>query len=132
MPESLKMSVQLGAAPESVYHAWLDSTEHGSFVEAQAEIDPRVGGGFRIWDGYITGTTIELDPPRRIVQHWRTSEFPEGSPDSRLEVRFDRAGDGTRLTLEQTNIPDGQGAMYEAGWRDNYFDPMERYFAAPP
>lgn len=130
MPESLKMSVLLAAAPEVIYRAWLDSREHGRFVEGEAEIEPRVGGSFRIWDGYITGTTVELEPPRRILQRWRTTEFPDGTPDSSLELRFDRQGKGTRLILNQTEIPDGQAAMYEAGWKENYFDKMELYFAS--
>ena len=72
---------------------------------------------------------LELDPPRRIVQSWRTTEFPEGSPDSRLEVLLEPDGAGTRLTLVHTEIPDGQGARYEEGWKENYFTPMKAYFS---
>jgi activator of HSP90 ATPase len=132
MRESLKMSVDLEAAPEVVYRAWIDPVEHGRFIDAEAEIEPKVGGAFRLWDGYITGTTVALEPPRRIVQRWRTTEFPEGSPDSNLEVRFDPAGSGTRLTLSQTDLPVGQGATYEAGWKENYFDRMQAHFASKP
>jgi activator of HSP90 ATPase len=93
----------------------------------RAEIDPRPGGAFQAWDGYITGTTLELEPGRRIVQSWRTSDFAPDDPDSRIEVLLEPAAEGTLFTLHHTNIPDGQSG-YEEGWRDNYFDPMRAFF----
>ncbi|HZY42176.1 MAG TPA: SRPBCC domain-containing protein, partial [Anaerolineae bacterium] len=94
-----------------------------------AQIDPRVGGAHSAWDGYITGTTLELETDRRIVQSWRTSEFPADSPDSRLEIVLEAVAGGTRLTLKHSNIPAGQGASYESGWAENYFEPMTAYFS---
>jgi uncharacterized protein YndB with AHSA1/START domain len=129
--DEIEMTTTLPAPPEAVYRAWLDSSEHAAFVGAQAEIEAIVGGKFSMWDGYITGRNLSLDPPRRIVQAWRTTEFPEGSPDSRLEVRLEPDGDGTRVTLVHTDLPPGQGVQYEAGWKDNYFEPMKVYFSRP-
>jgi activator of HSP90 ATPase len=94
-----------------------------------ADIDPRVGGAHSAWDGYITGITLELEPDHRIVQSWRTSEFPADSPDSRLEITLETVSDGTRLTLRHSEIPTGQGASYESGWVENYFQPMAAYFS---
>ena len=45
------------------------------------------------WDGYVAGGNLELKPFHRIGQSWRTSEFPEGVPDSRLEIELDRTRD---------------------------------------
>jgi activator of HSP90 ATPase len=64
------------------------------------------------------------------VQSWRTTEFPAGSPDSRLELLFEVAKTGTRLTLIQTESPPSQVDQYKIGWREYYFDPMRKYFAA--
>ena len=128
MATDFAVSDVLPATPEAVYDAWLSSTGHSAMTGADAEIDPRPGGAFQAWDGYISGTTIELEPGRRIVQDWRTSEFDAADPDSRIEVRLERADQGTRITVSHTNIPDGQ-PDYEQGWRDNYFDPMREFFA---
>jgi uncharacterized protein YndB with AHSA1/START domain len=130
MSEKLRMSTVLSAGAQRVFRAWLDSGEHGAFTGGAAEIDPRVGGRFSAWDGYIEGTTLELEPPRRIVQSWRTTEFPEGSPDSRLEVLLEEIPAGVRLTLVHTQIPDGQSEDYRQGWEDHYFAPMREYFRA--
>jgi len=128
MPESIKVSAVLPAIPEKVYNAWMSSEEHGRFTGSKAEISPRKGGSFMAWDGYIEGKNLELEPGKRIVQSWRTSEFPSRSPDSRIEVLFEKSEKGTRITINHSNIPDGQGKQYKQGWLDYYFKPMKRYF----
>ena len=129
MMESVVLEEWFAAAPEKVYRAGLNSRAHAAFTGGEAAIDPVPGGEFSAWDGYIVGTTIELDPPRRIVQSWRTSEFPPDAPDSRLMLELHAERGGTRLVLSHTEIPAGQGADYAQGWIDNYFEPMQRYFA---
>lgn len=128
--DSLRLAVRLPVAPDRLYASWLDAEEHTAFTGAEAEVDARPGGRHSAWDGYIEGTILELDPPGRIVQSWRTAEFPDAAPDSRLELTFEPDGDGTRLTLFHTEIPTGQGARYESGWEEFYFTPMREYFGA--
>ncbi len=129
MADSFEVSTVFTVPAEHLYRAWLSSDEHGAMTGGTAQIDPTVGGKFNAWDGYITGTTLELEPYRRIVQSWRTSEFPADAPDSRLEILLEESAHGTRLTLKHSNIPAGQGSSYESGWADNYFDPMKDYFS---
>jgi uncharacterized protein YndB with AHSA1/START domain len=126
--ESLELMVLLPGAPDRVYTAWLDSAQHAAFTGDAATIDPVVGGAHSAWDGYIVGKNVELEPGRRIVQTWRTSEFPDEAEDSLLELRLEPAEGGTRLILKHTSIPEGQGEQYEEGWKEYYFDPMMEYF----
>jgi activator of HSP90 ATPase len=128
MTDSFEISIVLAAPAQRVYQAWLSSDEHSAMTGGATKIDPSVGGTFNAWDGYITGTTLELEPYRRIVQSWRTVEFPADAPDSRLEILLEEQPDGTCLTLKHSEIPAGQGSAYESGWVDNYFDPMKDYF----
>ena len=93
-----------------------------------AKADGRAGGDFTAWDGYIWGTFLELEKNRRILQSWRTSEFPEETDDSRVEVLLEDANRGTKLTLIHTDIPVGQADEYKQGWEDFYFKPMKEYF----
>lgn len=129
MSESIHVSTTLPASPQAVYQAWVDSQAHAAFTGSSAQIDPQVGGKFTAWDDYIQGSTLELEPYRRIRQAWRTTEFPEGSPDSDLEILLESVPEGTLITLVHTNIPDGQGEEYRQGWFDYYFQPMQEYFA---
>jgi activator of HSP90 ATPase len=129
MSDSFEISTVLTASAQQVYEAWLSSDEHSAMTGGAAQIDPTVGGKFSAWDGYISGTTLELEPHRRIVQSWRTVEFPAEAPDSRLEILLEEIADGTRLILKHSEIPAGHGSAYESGWVDNYFDPMKDYFS---
>lgn len=128
MKNGFTVSTHLPALPEKVYLAWLSTDGHSAMTGSPAKVEPGVGGTFTAWDGYITGKTLELKPFSRIVQSWRTSEFPEESPDSRLELLLKASGKGTKLTLIHSEIPDGQSDSYEEGWEDSYFKPMRDYF----
>jgi molybdopterin-guanine dinucleotide biosynthesis protein A len=127
--DSIRVEGLVRATPWQVYQAWMDSELHSTMTGAKASVEPGVGGHFTAWDGYIEGKTIELQPGYRIVQAWRTSEFPDGSGDSRLEVRLEAAGDQTRVIIFHTEIPEGQGKQYEEGWAEFYLAPMATHFA---
>ncbi len=128
--ESFELHITLATPPDQVFEAWLDDEEHSAFTGGEARIDPEVGGAFTAWDGYIEGRTLIKEPPRRIVQSWRTSDFAADDADSQIELIFDDDGKGgTKLTLRHSAIPEGQSARYEQGWREFYFDTMVEYFS---
>ncbi len=127
--ESFTVTTTLPASPEEIFSAWLSSEGHSQMTGSQAEVQDGSGGTFSAWDGYIWGKTLEMEAHRRILQSWRTSEFPKGSPDSRVEILLEESVDGTEVTLIHTDIPDGQGNGYKKGWQDHYFTPMRAYFS---
>lgn len=127
--EKITVSVDLPVQKEVLFRAWLDSAEHSSFTGSEAVIDPSVGGSFTAWQEYISGTTLEMDNPNRILQSWRTTEFDDSDADSKLEILFESNTKGTRLTINHSDIPDGQGDMYREGWEEYYFKPMLDYFS---
>jgi uncharacterized protein YndB with AHSA1/START domain len=128
MDDTLRVTAVVLASADRVYAAWLDGAEHTRMTGGKATVDPSVGGEHTAWDGYIMGKTLGLDPGRRIVQSWRTTDFPLNASDSRLEVHLLDVEGGCEVTILQTEIPEGQGAKYEAGWREHYFVPMAKYF----
>jgi activator of HSP90 ATPase len=127
--DAITVSATFPVAAKALCEAWLDSKEHSDFTGGEAVIDPKVGGAHSAWDGYISGRTLQIEPGRRIVQSWRTTEFPKGAKDSALEIIFTPVSGGTKVTLKHTGIPKGQGASYKQGWGDYYFDPMAKYFS---
>jgi activator of HSP90 ATPase len=130
MTDSFEISTVIpGVSAEQVCRAWIDSAEHSAFTGSPAEIDQDSEQRYTAWDGYISGRTLEVEPPNRILQSWRTTEFPADSPDSRLEILLEDVDDGVRLTLVHTGIPSGQGQHYRQGWEDYYFQPMRVYFS---
>jgi activator of HSP90 ATPase len=129
MPYDFEVSDSIPASPEDIYEAWMSSAGHSAMTGGAAHIDPLVGGDFDAWDGYIHGTTLELEANRRIVQSWRTSNFTEAHADSRIEVELEGDGESTTVTVRHFNVPDDQLGYEQGGWQKSYFDPMKAYFA---
>ena len=129
MENKFTVSEVIPATPEQIYQAWLSTNGHSAMTGSPAEVEARVKGKFTAWDGYIFGETLELKPNQRIVQAWRTTEFPEGSPDSRVEILLEAVKDGTKIAISHSNIPKGQAEDYKQGWQDFYFKPMKEYFS---
>ncbi len=129
MPHSFTMKKVFPVTPERLFHAWLDSDEHAAMTGGEATCGQQMGDTFTAWDGYIFGQNLRLEPNEVIVQSWRTLDFREEDPPSRLEIQFNPSGEGCELTLIHSEIPDGQ-PDYEQGWEDHYFTPMRAYFGA--
>ena len=132
MSESFETSDVVLVTPKRIYEAWLDSQEHTNMTGGEAEVSAEVGASFTAWDGYINGVNLELEPYVRIVQSWRSTQFPGDAPDSRLEIELGRERDqlkGTTVTIKHSEVPDGQGASYKKGWSSSYLEPMKLYFA---
>jgi uncharacterized protein YndB with AHSA1/START domain len=127
--DNIRLTTTLPATPEDVYDAWLSSHGHTAMTGGvPATSEPRVGTMHMAWAGYISGQHVELEPGRRILQTWRTTEFPDSAPDSLLEIILTLDPKGTRVTLIQNGIPDGEGEKYHLGWQEHYFAPMREHF----
>ena len=122
------ISAMIPASAAEIYKAWLNSKGHTAMTGSPAKVSGKVSGKFTAWDGYIFGKTLELTQNQRIVQAWRTSEFPDDAPDSRLEVVLVEVKGGTKVTLTHSDMPKGQADSYRQGWEDFYFKPMKEYF----
>lgn len=127
MAKKFQVSAIIPATPAQIYAAWLDGKQHGKMTGSKARGSDKVGASFEAWDGYISGTNLELKPGKRIVQAWRTVEFANDEPDSRLEVSLEAVKGGTKIVIKHSDLP-VHGDQYKQGWIDNYFLPMEEYF----
>ena len=121
------VSAVVPASPQTIYDAWLHSHGHTKMTGSPATVTAGIGDSFTAWDGYISGSNLELEQDRRIVQSWRGSSYKDSDEDSRIEVILESVDGGTRITLTHSNVPDDQGS-HEPGWTDHYFEPMQKYF----
>jgi activator of HSP90 ATPase len=112
-----------------IYDALLDGRKHSDMTGAKATGEASVGAKFTAWDGYISGTNLELESGKRIVQEWQTSEWPESAAPSRLEWTFVEKDDGTEVTMVHSDVPALQAESYRQGWIDYYWTPMKAFFA---
>lgn len=115
------------APREEVFAAWLDpeSIRHwmcpGQILEAEAEIDPRVGGAYRIVmkDGTRvyehTGEYRVIEPPSKLVFTW-ISKSTDLRP-TLVTVEFLERGDECELILTRERLPSPEALRrHEGGW----------------
>jgi activator of HSP90 ATPase len=116
------------AAPSAVYQAFVDAKTYVAVTGTNASFERREGGKFSAADGYITGKFLRLQNSRRIVQEWKTSEWPEDAPPSLLELRFVPRENGTEVRMVQSQVPADQAPRYKKGWTEHYWTPLKKYF----
>jgi uncharacterized protein YndB with AHSA1/START domain len=102
--------------PESVRH-WLFATPDG--VMERVEIEPRVGGRFRIEERRGTdlaehyGEYVEIDRPRRLAFDFWTNFSAERT---RITVAIVPDGDGSRMTLAHEGVWADYEDRTRQGW----------------
>lgn len=127
MEFTLKTKINTGA--KEIYQTWLNSHGHTEMTGGTASISDKIGADFSAWDGYIKGRNLELEPYKRILQSWRTSQFEAHEEDSQIEILLNEVDGETEFTLIQTKVPES-GEHYKKGWDNYYFQPMKAYFSA--
>lgn len=125
---TLHYQSDLKANPQRVYELLLDSKLFTACTGLPAEIDPKAGGAFSLFNNQIEGRNVELVPNQRIVQAWRPTHWDPGVYSI---VRFElksRSSEST-LLLDHIGFPEGLADHLDEGWRMHYLDTFKKYFA---
>ena len=126
--KEIRHIVRLKASPEAIYTALMNSRVHAAFTGAPASVDPKVGGRFTAWGDHLEGINVELVKNKRIVQAWRTTNWPAAHYSiACFELRPTNAG--TTVVFTQTGIPAKNAKSIDAGWQTYYWEPLKAYFA---
>ena len=131
--EAIHQEIAFEATPARIYRALTDAKEFSAATKfsmvpkaAPAQIATAVGGEFVLFDGHILGRHIELVANQRLVQAWRTADWPAGIFSiARFELR--PRGAGTTMVFDHTGFPAGQGQHLAEGWHANYWEPLKKY-----
>jgi activator of HSP90 ATPase len=92
------------------------------------QISNEVGGAFTIFGGHIIGRQLELLPGDRIVQAWRVVDWEPGWYSiARFDLVEQRTG--TKIVFDHTGFPKGLGEHLASGWKEHYWDTLQKYFA---
>jgi activator of HSP90 ATPase len=126
---TIKQTVIIPADPEKVYEAFMNPEIHSEFTGSKATCDPIVGGKFTAWNGYISGKNVELEKGKKIVQEWKTTEWPRGYAPSKFELTLKKVKNGTQITMVHSNVPEKQAAELAEGWDEFYWTPLKESFS---
>jgi uncharacterized protein YndB with AHSA1/START domain len=130
---SIHLNALIDATPLDVYAYLTDGEAFGAATGMTAQIEPREGSTFSLFDGRIEGRQVELVPRERVVQAWRFgAAHPDvWDPGVYSIVRFTLIAQGaqTRFVVDHEAIPGEWSAHIESGYPSFYAEPMNRYFA---
>ena len=112
---------------EQVFAAWLDGASLAQWMRpsgtlrATVEVDPRVGGKFRIvmhmaQDYEHRGEYLAIEPPSLLSFTW-ISKATDLLPTV-VTIEFLERGSGTELVLTHQRLPQASFESHRQGWTD--------------
>ena len=124
--KTLHQTIAFKATPHEVYEALMDSKKHTDFTEAKAVISREIGGKFTAFDGWASGKNVELVKDKKIVQTWRSADWPDNHY-STITFALKQKEAETILDFTQTEIPMEFYNDIKQGWIDWYWDKLKVY-----
>lgn len=133
--KTIKLTERFSCRAVDMYEILMDENRWKGFTQSNAKISKNVGGEFSIFDGSVTGTNVELQEGKLIVQKWRFGSWPDGV-FSTVKLTFEEPEPGvTIVKLVQTDVPEedryGNETVVEnteRGWRDLIFHKIRAIF----
>ena len=126
---TIHFDIDYKTTPDRIYQVLLDAKQFNACSGLPAEIDPKAGGWFKLFDGQIEGRNVELIPNQRIVQAWRPSSWPAGVYSiARFELVL--RGSATRIVFDHAGFTEGLKDHLAGGWAEHYWEPLHKYLNA--
>ncbi|XP_009771571.1 uncharacterized protein [Nicotiana sylvestris] len=133
--KTITMTEKFSCRAKDLFEILMDEKRWKGFTQSNARISKEVGGEFSIFNGSVTGTNVELQEGKLIVQKWRFGSWPDGV-QSTVQITFEEPGSGvTVVKLTHTDVPEedryGNATVVEnteRGWRDFIFHRIRAVF----
>src|SRR5262245_28303730 len=126
MSDRIHQEIHVEAPPSRIYEVLTNAEQFSKMTGgAPAEIDATAGGAFSCFGGMSTGRNVECAPGERLVQAWRAKPW-EAGVYSIVRFELKQEGKGTRVVLDHSSYPAGQGEHLGKGWHANYWEPLRK------
>ena len=122
----LTREVVMDATPATIFPFLTDPAEQIRWMGTEAQLDPRVGGDYRVLCQGIhpgVGTFLEVVPDHKVVFTfgWDEPNHPIPAGSTELEITLTPEGNKTRVRLTHRGLPDDAISDHTSGW-DHYLD----------
>jgi activator of HSP90 ATPase len=126
---SIHQEVIFAASADAIYKTLTNAKDFARMTGGRAaKIAAKTGGEFSMFGGQITGRHVELVPGKRVVQAWRSKDWPAGHY-SIVHFELKPAEKGTALVFDQAGHPADAEEHLETGWGKMYWEPMKAMLA---
>ncbi|KAK9057678.1 hypothetical protein SSX86_022514 [Deinandra increscens subsp. villosa] len=133
--KTIKLTEKFSCRAVNMYEILMDENRWKGFTQSNAKISKEIGGEVSFFDGSVTGTNMELQEGKLIVQKWRFGSWPDGIYSTVRLVLEEPEPGVTVVNLTQTDVPEedryGNSTVVEnteRGWRDLIFHKIRAVF----
>jgi uncharacterized protein YndB with AHSA1/START domain len=125
----LTREVVMDASPTTIFPFLIDPAQHVLWMGTEAELDPRVGGGYRVLvqgKHPAVGEFVEVVPDRKVVFTfgWNEPDHPIPAGSTEVEITLIPDGSKTTVRLVHRGLPDDAVADHTQGW-DHYLERLD-------
>jgi uncharacterized protein YndB with AHSA1/START domain len=118
--------VVMDATPATIFPFLTDPAQHVRWMGSAAELDPRVGGVYRVLAQGVhpgVGEFVEVVPDEKVVFTfgWDEPNHPIPAGSTQVEITLTPDGDKTRVRLVHRGLPGDAISDHTQGW-DHYLD----------
>jgi len=113
--------ILIEAEPSTVYELLIDSSLQRHWFGTEVELDARPGGIYKALVGGThpaLGEFVELVPDERVVFTfgWDEPGHPIPAGTTKVEILLVAEGDGTRVRLVHSGLPEDAVSDHTKGW----------------
>jgi len=126
---SIEMTFHVNAAPDEVFELLTDQEKVALWGCGKALVEPKVGGKFEMFDGWVKGKVLDYTPGKSLSYTWRPDDFKKDWADSVVSYDLSPSKDGgTMVKLEHHKLPNlTETKNHEKGWEDFVFGPINEF-----
>lgn len=123
--KDFKKYYKIKASVQDVYNALTNQDMIEIWTGDKAKMSVEPNSAFELFDGNISGTNLEFETNKKIVQEW---DFGDEEKPSIVTLILHENKGNTSLELRHTNIPDEAYENITAGWTEDYIGAIQELF----
>lgn len=128
---SFKLQIELPAPPAKVFDALTNARLISRWCGQQGKVDPKVGGKFEMFDGWVTGKVVEFKPWKTLAYTWLPGDWPDDAEPSVVKYTLTATKKGTKVSLEHSHFPNEmEKKNHKSGWTEYVFNPLKEFFTS--
>jgi len=128
MSGSIRKRFTLPVAPRRAFSLLSDRRLIRSWSGQSGTVEPRIGGRFSMFGGWVRGTVLAFQPGVYLAYTWLPQDWKKGTPSSIVVFRFTADGRKTRVSLLHKGLPSQKALRdHAAGWDEHVILPLKEY-----
>ncbi len=128
MSTTIRRSFTLPVGPKEAFALLADGRKIRSWSGQKGGVQPRIGGRFSMFDGWVAGVVLAYQPGKALAYTWLPQDWNAGTEPSIVSYSFRGSGRKTQVRLVHKLLPNASTARdHASGWTEHVIDPLKAY-----